>query len=136
MGNRIIIIDDDQELRKLLAMCLSLEGIESLQASHGQEALELLETLAPQDRPKLFIVDHSMPVMDGLEFIGELFKRPLVASPEILLYTGSISLPEVSIAGRKIQVFAKPVDMELILKFIRRSFHSFSEPENPGLSAY
>lgn len=136
MGNRIIIIDDDQELRKLLAMCLSMEGIESLQASNGQEALELLEKLSPPERPKLFIVDQSMPVMDGLEFIGELFKKHLVAGPEILLYTGSISLPEVSIAGRKIQVFAKPVDMELILKFIRRSFHSLSEPESLIPSAY
>lgn len=134
MNKKIMIIDDDQELRKLLSLCLSIEGIQSLEASQGAEALAILESLPLHERPVLFIVDNSMPVMDGPTFITELYKQELVRSPEIILYTGSISMPEVSIAGKQIQVFAKPLDMDVLMGIIRKSLNE-SERKRPSFNA-
>src|SRR6476469_10685802 len=62
-------------MRSLLARQLSALGYDVLQAAHGQEALELLES-RDGDLPVLATVDWNMPVMDGLTFVQQVRARP------------------------------------------------------------
>jgi DNA-binding response OmpR family regulator len=62
---RILIVDDDPAVRRLVKTKLQPEGFEVLEARDGQEALSLIQR---HGLPHLAIVDLHMPVMDGFEF--------------------------------------------------------------------
>jgi CheY-like chemotaxis protein len=62
--SRILVVDDEEPLRVLVARGLSLDGHSCLMASDGAEALDILE--AEQGRFDLLLTDIRMPLMDGI----------------------------------------------------------------------
>jgi two-component system response regulator MprA len=64
----VLIVDDDERLRKMLQRTLTYEGLDVLTAADGQEALEQVRT----GRPDLIILDWMMPRIDGIEVIHRL----------------------------------------------------------------
>ncbi|MFZ6027444.1 MAG: response regulator transcription factor [Chloroflexota bacterium] len=64
----VLIVDDDQKLRKMLQRTLAYEGLDVLTAANGQEALPLIDA----HRPDLLIVDWMMPKLDGIGLIQRL----------------------------------------------------------------
>jgi DNA-binding response OmpR family regulator len=62
---RILVVDDDQELRRLLARKLTVSGYEVVEAESGLRALAQMQRIG---LPHLAIVDINMPGMSGLEF--------------------------------------------------------------------
>ncbi len=64
---QLLVVDDDNLVRKTLADMLGNSDTEVTQASNGQEALEL----ATKDKFDLIVTDVHMPVMDGMEFIRQ-----------------------------------------------------------------
>ncbi len=71
-GSKVIVVDDDETLRKLLSETLQEEGFEVLVAADGQEALELYRQSA--GRVFLVVADIVMPKMDGLTAAIEMRK--------------------------------------------------------------
>jgi two-component system KDP operon response regulator KdpE len=67
-GAKILVIDDEPEIRRLLEVGLKAHGFEYLEASNGQEGL----AQAAMARPDLIILDMGLPDMDGLEVIMKL----------------------------------------------------------------
>ena len=68
-GNRtILIVDDKWENRTILVKLLEEIGFKIIEATNGQEALEL----TAKDRPDLVVTDLVMPVMDGFEMIRQI----------------------------------------------------------------
>ena len=63
MVNKIIVVDDEKEIRNLIEIYLKNEGYEVTKASDGEEALEILE----KEDIDLIILDIMMPKMDGIE---------------------------------------------------------------------
>lgn len=74
----ILIVDDEQTIRQLFQYVFAEAGYAVHMAANGQEALEQLERLTPD----FMLVDISMPVMTGPEFIAGLRKRAVVR-PEL-----------------------------------------------------
>ncbi|HXH29213.1 MAG TPA: response regulator [Bacteriovoracaceae bacterium] len=68
----ICVIDDDEDVREVVAFALETEGYMVHQFENGQKALDHLLTLQRSDYPGLIIVDHLMPTMDGLTFISKI----------------------------------------------------------------
>jgi CheY-like chemotaxis protein len=68
----IMIVDDDDEQREMLTMLLEDHNLQILPAENGQMALSQLE----QKKPALILLDLTMPVMDGFEFIEHLKNNP------------------------------------------------------------
>jgi two-component system cell cycle response regulator DivK len=64
----ILIVDDDEMVRDLVAELLELDGHRILSAANGEAGLALAHT----DRPDLVLVDQHMPVMSGLEVVQRL----------------------------------------------------------------
>ncbi|MDP6716715.1 MAG: response regulator [SAR202 cluster bacterium] len=64
MGPAVLIVDDEEGIRKLLADILEMRGFEVCQASNGKEGLRQLY----DRRPDLVVSDVRMPDMDGYEF--------------------------------------------------------------------
>ena len=73
MKNRILIADDDKEIREVLGLILKGEGFHILEASHGEEVLELLD-----DSIDLVILDIMMPGMNGFTTCVEIRKKSAV----------------------------------------------------------
>jgi len=63
MSKRILIVEDQEDNRAILRDVLSTAGYELLEATNGQEGVEL----AQQERPDLILMDIQLPVIDGYE---------------------------------------------------------------------
>ena len=74
MSERLLLVDDEDDIRRFLGMFLADLGYEVQAASNGTNALELFETF----KPAIVLTDIKMPGMDGLE----LLKRIKARSPE------------------------------------------------------
>jgi DNA-binding response OmpR family regulator len=68
---RLLVVDDDENLRLLYEQELQEEGHEVVLAGSGPEALDYLKS----KRPDLIILDISMPGMDGIEALGKILAR-------------------------------------------------------------
>lgn len=70
-GRRVLVIDDDPQIRKLLRLMLQGEGYEVIEAGGGEAAVDLCR----RQSCDLVITDIRMPGKDGLETICELRKQ-------------------------------------------------------------
>lgn len=83
---RLLLVDDEEGIRRVLSVFLADFGYEVLQAPGGAAALELLEGLAPDELPSIVLTDIKMPGLDGLGLLEEVKKRwPHL---EVLMLTG------------------------------------------------
>lgn len=81
----VLVVDDSASMRALVMQTLQKAGFKTVEASNGQEALDMVKTTAKLD---LVITDLNMPVMDGISFVQKL--RALAAfkyTPVLLLTT-------------------------------------------------
>lgn len=109
---RILIIDDDRQIRDVMTKWLTIKGHEVIAAKNGNEGLNMLKT----EHFELLITDIIMPERDGLEVIMSLSKaaeRPRI----IAMSGGSASIDKemlLSVAGMmKVErVLTKPLDYE------------------------
>ncbi|MCE5203955.1 MAG: response regulator [Coriobacteriales bacterium] len=84
MTNRkILIADDNQQIRMLVSASLRSLGHELVVAVDGEEALEK----AIAERPDLVLLDVTMPKLDGFEVLGFLRKRPETADLKVIMLT-------------------------------------------------
>ncbi|MGE0752816.1 response regulator [Pseudorhodoplanes sp.] len=67
---RVLVIDDEPPIRKLLRMGLSTQGYEVVEASNGRMALEMLD-----EKPGLIILDLGLPDMQGMELLRMIRAR-------------------------------------------------------------
>ncbi|MGG1556437.1 response regulator transcription factor [Paenibacillus ferrarius] len=78
---KILVVDDDADIRELIRIYLDREGLTVLQASDGKEALHVMETTPAE----LVVLDVMMPNMDGWELCREL--RKLYTDLPLLMVT-------------------------------------------------
>ncbi|MDD5292281.1 MAG: response regulator [Candidatus Omnitrophica bacterium] len=81
---KILIIDDDPDIRDVLNITLSQEDYEVIEASDGLEGLKFAQT----KNPDLVIVDFKMPKMDGRQVCQQLKKDTLLSHMPIIMLTG------------------------------------------------
>jgi len=83
VGIRILVVDDDPDIRTLAKRALSQDGHIVLEASTGREALALIDAEAPD----LLVLDLLMPEQGGLEVLEILRSRPATAALPVVLLT-------------------------------------------------
>ncbi len=71
MNKRVLIVEDEENLRLLYEEELKAEGYEILLAKNGKEAITQLE----EEKPDLIILDIVMPVMDGMEALNRILRK-------------------------------------------------------------
>jgi two-component system nitrogen regulation response regulator NtrX len=115
---RILVVDDEENIRKSLRMILEYEGYEFLEAATGEDALEMLETTVGID---LILLDIKMPGRDGLEVLAELKKKPY--SPNVVMISGQGTI-QAAVEATKLGAFdflEKPLHRERVLISIRNA---------------
>ncbi|MCT4796424.1 response regulator transcription factor [Exiguobacterium alkaliphilum] len=111
---KILIVDDEMKMRRLLRLFLESDGYTCLEASDAAEALELIA-----DRPELVLLDIMMPDVDGITLCRQLKKRD-AELPVVLLTARSDS--ETTIRGLDAgadDYVTKPFDGNVLLARIR-----------------
>jgi two-component system response regulator (stage 0 sporulation protein F) len=91
---KILVVEDDERLQKLLRDEIIEEGYEVLIASDGKEALSMLKDMGAQ--PDLIILDLRMPKMDGLETMGHMLKSRVNAP--VIIHSAYTSYKEDALA--------------------------------------
>jgi sigma-B regulation protein RsbU (phosphoserine phosphatase) len=81
MKKKIMIIDDEEQLRKLLSRILMSSGYDVATASNGKEALEKLETISVD----LIMLDMNMPEIDGLSFLRKVKESNITHVPVLMI---------------------------------------------------
>jgi CheY-like chemotaxis protein len=82
--NRVLIVDDDPAIRRVVSALLDLDEYGLLEAADGQAALEVVR----DERPDLVILDLTMPRLDGLRACAALRSDPELAGTRVLVLTG------------------------------------------------
>ena len=93
---KVLIIDDDEDLRSHLKAFFELEAYQVLEAKNGLEAMDLLKKLKSPELPDLILVDYMMPVMDGIQFSNEICLHPALSSIPLVMLTASNDLRGLS----------------------------------------
>ncbi|MCG6981815.1 MAG: response regulator [Deltaproteobacteria bacterium] len=84
MAEKILVVDDEQEIRNLLDHFLKDQGYEVVLASDGNQALKL----AAEENPQVIILDIKMPGLDGLEVCKLLKGKEQTRLIPIIVITG------------------------------------------------
>jgi len=115
---KILIVDDEENIRKTLRMVLEYENFEVYEASSGEEALEKSDEIVGLD---LILLDIRLPGKDGLEVLAELQERPY--RPEVIMISGHGTI-QSAVEATKLGAYdflEKPLHRERILLAIRNA---------------
>jgi CheY-like chemotaxis protein len=108
----VLIVEDDEDIRQSLCYILEDEGLTTLSAGNGQEALDLLRSLI--EKPSVILLDLSMPVMDGREFLQRMGRDPAISTTPVIIV--SALSPDDSLGG--VRWLQKPVGIDGLLTAI------------------
>jgi CheY-like chemotaxis protein len=114
MRGMVLVIDDDEGVRAVMATALEDDGWVVATAENGRSALEaLIET-----QPDAIILDLRMPVMDGLTFAERYREYPEPRAPLILI-SATVTESAVRATGA-VTGLRKPIDLNVLLNTVRR----------------
>ena len=88
-SGRVLVIDDTEQIRHLIRVNLELEGYDVIEASDGQDALEMLRDTS-QPLPDVITVDALMPRRDGWWTVSMIRSDPRLESIPIVMVTASV----------------------------------------------
>jgi CheY-like chemotaxis protein len=113
---RILIVDDDPDIREVLSDLLSGMGHEVRTACDGLAALDLLRS-GPQ--PAVVLLDMMMPRLDGEGFLKAIRLTPEIAPGRIVVVSGDPSARRKAAELGAAEFLAKPVELDALLGSIR-----------------
>lgn len=111
---RVLIVDDDSDIRAAIAEILASEGFAVIEAADGLEGLRL----ARDERPDLVLLDLMMPRMDGYEFRAAQQADARLASIPVVVISASV--PEKVPAFSAVPCLHKPFDLSVLLATVDR----------------
>jgi two-component system OmpR family response regulator len=117
-GKRVLVVDDDPVIVRLLEVNFRLEGFEVATASGGDEAIEL----ALERRPDIIVLDVMMPQVDGWEVVDRIRALPRIADVPILFLSARTSEEDRArgLALGVVDYVTKPFDPQDLTALVRR----------------
>ncbi len=115
-GKCILVVDDNDEVRQVIAQVLEIEGHNVQQAPDGKVAMHIMKLMTPE----LILSDIVMPDMDGIEFYKAVRHNPQWVAIPFIFLTGNGS-PEAIQAGRELGVedyLTKPIHANELVKIV------------------
>jgi len=114
MSARVLIVEDDPDLRGLLRTMLAMEGLDVDEAPHGRAALDSMQ----RRRPDLILLDMRMPIMDGWAFCRELDRQG--DRPKVIVLTAAADPAERAAEVRADGWLGKPFEYKALLSAVER----------------
>ena len=123
---RILIIDDQDDLRLLLRALLESQGYVCEEARTGQEGLEKILSA----NCAVALLDYHMPGLNGVQVLQAIHASPIRALPQVIMMTANVS-PSLRREARQLgvqQVLSKPFELDDMLLAIGRALKIRSTP--------
>ncbi|HWN12457.1 MAG TPA: sigma-54 dependent transcriptional regulator [Candidatus Dormibacteraeota bacterium] len=114
---KILVVDDEAEIRSLLAAVLQNKGYEVVTVEDGAAALQAV----PRERPAVILMDLSMPRMNGMDALPEI--KRLDAEVPVIICTAHADLA-TAVRAMKLGAYdylTKPFDVELLILTLERA---------------
>ncbi|WP_295544762.1 response regulator [uncultured Pseudacidovorax sp.] len=125
-GRSVLVVEDDAEVRRVIADSLALLGCRVTQAADGRQGLEIL---GAQARPDLMVVDYAMPGMTGAEFI--VHARQRVGAVPVVLATGYADMAQVGRVLGTQSILIKPFEISALAACVAQALAPTAGPR-PG----
>lgn len=114
--SKVLIIDDDPDIRMIIGLTLIDNGFEIVEASDGHEAVLILSE--GPDLIDVILLDLRMPGMDGNAVLGWLRSQPQLKQP-VLLLTGYIGELKQENVDRVSKILDKPGSMKGLVEAVK-----------------
>jgi two-component system cell cycle response regulator DivK len=116
-GSTVLLVDDSDDIRLMLKQMLLMNNYRVIEASNGQEAIEIVHERCPD----LILVDLNMPRLDGLSLVekvralkGKCEGVPIIAMTAFHTY----GMKEAAIQAGCNEYITKPIEMEKLEKLL------------------
>ncbi len=114
---RILVVDDDLDLRRMLTLALTDEGYDVRAVENGRAALDMLETW----RPRVILLDLMMPDGDGWAFRARQLATPGAADVPVIIISAARDVAVDSL--RPAAFVPKPFNLDLLLTTVADLAH-------------
>ena len=117
MDNTILLVDDEEGIRKVLGISLEDSGYSVLKAENGEQALELFQ----KHRPQIVLTDIKMPGMDGISLLKAIKRED--PDTEVIMITGHGDM-DLAIQSLKLEAtdfVTKPINDDVLEIALKRA---------------
>jgi CheY-like chemotaxis protein len=122
MKSRVLLVEDDPDVRSTLADILSLEGFDVEATEDGDTALELLRA---GRRPDVILLDLMMPRMNGWQFRASQETDPELARIPVVVLSAQGSLaPEQEAKLHAAAFLKKPIEVPQLVDTLTQTLHA------------
>ena len=113
-GCRVLVVDDEQPVRELLARFLDSQGFQAAQAATAEEALALLE----REPVEVVLSDVQMPGMNGLSLLSEIRRRYPDVAVLMLTACEDVSMAVDAMKAGALDYVTKPFELEKVARAV------------------
>lgn len=114
----VLVVEDDESIHSLLEIILIEDGYRVKITRNGQEALDYLAQT--EEQPVLILLDLTMPVMNGQEFLKRLKLREDKPGIPVILMTASRQKLAEEVEGAIVDYLPKPFELDELLERVER----------------
>ncbi|HEY3377017.1 MAG TPA: response regulator [Armatimonadota bacterium] len=120
MPKKILAVDDERHIVRLIQVNLERAGYEVVTAYDGREALKKIE----EEQPDMVVLDVMMPYMDGLETLKQIRANPLTRNLPVIMLTAKAQDQDVFRGySQGVDIYlTKPFNPMELLTFVKRIF--------------
>jgi two-component system alkaline phosphatase synthesis response regulator PhoP len=131
MSKKILAVDDERHIARLIQVNLERAGYEVVTAYDGAEALAKLKV----ERPDMIILDVMMPHMNGMEALKHIRANPATRKLPVIMLTAKAQDQDVFQGySQGVDIYlTKPFNPIELLTFVKRLFSEMEEEENENV---
>ena len=133
-GLKILVVDDERDIRRVLRGLFEDEGYTVAEAADGEDGLVLIRA---SSHPLIVLLDYKMPRMNGAELLQAVMADPQLAGRHVFIFITANLLafsPELLqlLKAAAVPVVEKPFSISLLLQEVERASHRLqAPPANP-----
>lgn len=117
---KVFIVEDDLSLRVLYEKALSLSGYEVIGlAKDGEEAVNMYRSFS--EKPDVIIMDHRMPIKNGIEATKEIFDDSSKERPKIIFDSADQTIKDLALSIGVTSFKSKPFTLENLFNNIKKA---------------
>jgi CheY-like chemotaxis protein len=112
---KILIVEDDPEIRDALTEILEFEGYQVAIAKNGKEGIDYLRTFPS---PSLILLDFMMPIMNGQQFLEAKKEDPGISQIPVVILSADNAVEQKAKISERGQFLKKPVELDHLLDIV------------------
>jgi CheY-like chemotaxis protein len=113
---RVLVVDDDPSIRRMIMAALRRDGYTFSEAANGKEALEIMR----QEHPSIVVLDLMMPIVSGWDVLRERAAEPALQSIPVIIVSANRGPELASAMDKGICAFLpKPFDITVLSSLVR-----------------